>query len=52
MTIDPPAVMTLNSSVQYLNPVAIEKIKVADPIFPYAQTIYGVYHGLYYADGE
>lgn len=40
--------MTLNSSVQSLNPRQIQPIKVADPIYAFT----GLLTKLYYMDGE
>ena len=40
--------MTVNSSIQYLNPLSIEKIKISDPIYPFSRNL----HGFYYSDGE
>jgi hypothetical protein len=42
------SLMTLNSSIQYLNPLSSQPIKVSDPIFPFAR----VHNTIYYADGE
>lgn len=40
--------MTLNSSIQSLNPREISKIKAADPIYPFANQL----NKLYFMDGE
>ena len=40
--------MTLNSTIQYLNPLSSQSIKVSDPIYPFAREI----DAIYYADGE
>lgn len=44
----PISVMTLNSTIQYLNPREIQKIKVSDPIYPYARSM----NKIYFVDGE
>lgn len=46
--ISPLSVMTLNSTIQSINPPQIQKIKVADPIYPYASQL----NKLYLMDGE
>ncbi len=40
--------MTLNSTIQYLNPLEIQKIKVADPIYPFTRSL----NKIYFVDGE
>jgi hypothetical protein len=47
ISVSPTAVMTLNSTVQFLNPLEILKIKSSDPIYPYARSL----NKLYFADG-
>lgn len=42
------SVFTLNSTIQYLNPISSQNIKVSDPIFPFAR----LNSSIYYADGE
>jgi hypothetical protein len=44
----PLFLMTLNSAIQYLNPLQIQKIKVSDPIFPFARSM----DKTYFVDGE
>lgn len=44
----PLSVMTLNSSIQSINPPQIHKIKVADPIYPFASQL----SRMYFMDGE
>lgn len=46
--VSPISVMTLNSTIQYLNPMEVQKIKVADPIFPFARFM----SKIYFVDGE
>jgi hypothetical protein len=46
--VSPLSVMTLNSTIQSINPREIYKIKVADPIYPYASQL----SKLYFMDGE
>lgn len=46
--VSPLSVMTLNSTIQNLNPREIHKIKVADPIYPFANQL----NKLYFMDGE
>jgi hypothetical protein len=45
--ISPISVMTLNSTIQYLNPLEIQKIKVGDPIYPFTRSM----SRIYFADG-
>lgn len=40
--------MTLNSTIQSINPPQIQKIKVADPIYPFASQL----TKMYFMDGE
>lgn len=40
--------MTINSTIQYLNPLSSQKIKVSDPIYPFVREE----DAIYYADGE
>lgn len=42
------SLMTINSTIQYLNPPSLQSIKVADPIYPFVREE----QNLYYADGE
>lgn len=44
----PICVLTLNSAVQYLNPYQVQKIKVGDPIYPFALALTKIY----FMDGE
>lgn len=46
--VSPISVMTLNSTIQYLNPLETQKIKVADPIYPYTRSM----SKIYFVDGE
>lgn len=48
MCINPICLMTLNSAIQYLSPLSLEKLKVSDPIYPFFRSE----RELYYADGE
>ena len=45
--ISPVCLFTLNSTIQYLNPIEILKIKVADPIYPYTLN----FDKTYFVDG-
>lgn len=40
--------MTLNSTIQYLNPPEIQKIKIGDPIYPFTRSM----DKIYFVDGE
>lgn len=46
--VSPLSVMTLNSTIQSINPREIYKIKVADPIYPFASQL----SKLYFMDGQ
>lgn len=41
--VSPICVMTLNSTIQYLNPLEVQKIKVADPIYPFTRSLSKIY---------
>ena len=41
--VSPICLFTLNSTIQYLNPIENLKIKVADPIYPYTRNLQKIY---------
>ena len=40
--------LTLNSSIQFLNPLSVHEIKVSDPIYAFSRNT----NQMYYSDGE